>query len=593
MRWFLKFSGKKRTFFGAGLIFLLIGAGAFYFSKKSASVDYPGSIAENFALMDPQGRMMELYRHHQDSAVVLISYGMGCPIVRKSIPKINEFVGKYADKKVKFYFIDSNPQDGRDALEKEAAEFAIQPPILRDDAQLVARSMGIVRTGEVLIVQPKTWKIVYRGPIDDRLGYGFEKPIADKNYFEDALSALLAGRKIEENQVNSLGCAITFEEYEDIDYAQDVAPIVQRRCGGCHQEGGMPPTNFWTYKDLKGWSKMLKEVIRTEQMPPWEVDEYYGKVRGRHALTPEEKQKIFAWIDEGHPRGEVLKQLPNARRWPVIREDFQWAMKKEIEITAQTQELWHYEPLIEKSEKDIWIAGIKPQMSNQGLVQHYALIITRDPLDTSKNDFQPQFSQQTEIYNIIRMPVANRSLSLDEGLAFKIPKNSYVYLELHFRPTGKTEKQMVRLGVQEYKLKKPPNEILYSPIVPWTKGTVLPANTESFVIKKSKKVSTDTYLWSVGPHMHWRGVSAKLTEILEDNTRKILFSSRYLFKFRRTYEFKEPVLVRAGSTLEVELEFNNSPSNPAQIDTSQTVSYGPDALKHEMGVFHINWFVKK
>ena len=36
-------------------------------------------------------------------------------------------------------------------------------PILMDEAQLVAESLGFTRNGEVLIANPQGWKVTYRG----------------------------------------------------------------------------------------------------------------------------------------------------------------------------------------------------------------------------------------------------------------------------------------------------------------------------------------------------------------------------------------------------------------------------------------------
>ena len=98
---------------------------------------------------------------------------------------------------VEFLLINSNLQDGRDAIAKEAAEFGIDFPILVDDLQLIGESLGVTRTADVFVVDPKTWKLVYRGPMDDRLSYGAQKPTAKKHYLVDALDAVLAGKPVE------------------------------------------------------------------------------------------------------------------------------------------------------------------------------------------------------------------------------------------------------------------------------------------------------------------------------------------------------------------------------------------------------------
>ena len=142
----------------------------------------PGDRVDNFRLLDHRGESHELYYLSDAKAVVLMVQGNGCPIVRNTLPGLKELREQYQRRGVEFLLINSNLQDGRDAIAKEAAEFGIDFPILVDDLQLIGESLGVTRTADVFVVDPKTWKLVYRGPMDDRLSYGAQKPTAKKHY---------------------------------------------------------------------------------------------------------------------------------------------------------------------------------------------------------------------------------------------------------------------------------------------------------------------------------------------------------------------------------------------------------------------------
>jgi hypothetical protein len=79
-----------------------------------------------------------------------------------------------------------------EAIAAEKAEYGFDVPILKDAHQLVGEQLGVTRTGEFFVVDPKTWKIVYRGPLDDRLDYGAQKAKADHAWTADAIEAALA-----------------------------------------------------------------------------------------------------------------------------------------------------------------------------------------------------------------------------------------------------------------------------------------------------------------------------------------------------------------------------------------------------------------
>ena len=166
---------------------------------------------ENFRLSDQNGRTQELFRYADKKAVVLIVQGNGCPIFQKSVPKIISLRDRYASRGVAFLLINANPQDTRQAVAKQAADFGLEFPVLIDETQTVARALGIMRTAEALVIDPKTWTIVYRGAIDDGLYYGAEKP-AGRRYAADAIEAVLRGRKPAVERTEAFGCLIQFRK---------------------------------------------------------------------------------------------------------------------------------------------------------------------------------------------------------------------------------------------------------------------------------------------------------------------------------------------------------------------------------------------
>ena len=167
--------------------------------------------AKNFSLQDHLGTSHELFRHSQDRAIVLIFTSTGCPIVQKSAPKIKALRDQFGSKGVIFWLVNSNTEDDAKIIAEEARDFQIDLPILLDREQSVARALSATRTAEVICIQPKTWKIFYRGAIDDQLGYGTERTQPTQKYLENALNNFLAGKKITPARTDFKGCRIQFE----------------------------------------------------------------------------------------------------------------------------------------------------------------------------------------------------------------------------------------------------------------------------------------------------------------------------------------------------------------------------------------------
>ncbi len=166
-----------------------------------------------------------------------MAHGNGCDIVRKTLPALKEIREKYRAQGVEFLLIDSNLQDGRDAIAQEAAEFGIDFPILVDETQLIGESLGVARTADVFVIDPKTWKLDVPRPGRRSAGVRSAAPAATKPYLIDALDA--AARRASRSRsrrstrsVASSTCpsATDATAHAQISYSEQIAPLLTAKC---------------------------------------------------------------------------------------------------------------------------------------------------------------------------------------------------------------------------------------------------------------------------------------------------------------------------------------------------------------------------
>ena len=229
-----------------------------------------GLSADNFVLLDQHGVAHELRYHRDATAIILISHGNGCQVVRSNLPDYKALRKDYKAKGVHVLMLNANIQDTREKISNEAQEWGFDFPILKDETQLIARSLKINRTAEVLVIDPRSWQVVYRGPMNDRVDYERQKTEAKNTYVRNTLDKLIAGEQVEFSKVNSPGCIINIAPIgdEQVSYAETIAPILEKNCTACHVEGGIAPWAMSEYAMIKGFSPMIREVIRTKRMPP-------------------------------------------------------------------------------------------------------------------------------------------------------------------------------------------------------------------------------------------------------------------------------------------------------------------------------------
>ena len=107
-------------------------------------------------------------------------------------------------------------------------------------------------------------------------------------------------------------------------FTKDVAPIVFDKCVSCHRKGEVAPMTLTSYEEVRPWAKVIREKVRSREMPPWGADPAHSlKMRNDRSLSQSQIDTIVAWVDAGAPRGSDadLPPLPKfADGWTFGRE---------------------------------------------------------------------------------------------------------------------------------------------------------------------------------------------------------------------------------------------------------------------------------
>lgn len=186
-------------------------AATLMFSSIGAQADEYLKSIKDFSLIDQNGVTHTLADYHDKDYIVIYVHGVGCPIARLSVPSYKQIAQDYSSKNVEFLMLNSFIQDDMRRITQEAETFSIQFPILKDEDQTVAYSIGVERTAEVFIIDPRTHEVKFRGPINDALGYESQRMKFDNNYLIDALDTILAGGVVDMNDIpDSKGCLVGY-----------------------------------------------------------------------------------------------------------------------------------------------------------------------------------------------------------------------------------------------------------------------------------------------------------------------------------------------------------------------------------------------
>ncbi len=271
------------------------------FSLNTQAADRVG----DFTLIDNTGKAHTLSKYAYNKALVIVSQQSGCTANHENIARYKQVRTNWDHRGVSFVMLNSSVKDDRAGIRAEEAVWQYDFPILDDETQLVAESLGITHAGQVVVVDPVRMNVLYRGPLP---GNPANAPLGQ------VLNAIVAdgsdSRQMDTVVVDSTpaaGCEMDFpardaHQAKVPDYETEIAPILIERCVGCHVEGGIGPFAMNSHMMIQGWSPMIREVIMTGRMPPMQIDPTIREWKNSGNLPVEERQKLVHWINAGSPR---------------------------------------------------------------------------------------------------------------------------------------------------------------------------------------------------------------------------------------------------------------------------------------------------
>jgi hypothetical protein len=508
-------------------------------------------VADNFRLTDHQGVSHELYYLSDMKAVVLLAQGNDCDASRKAATAVQALKSKYEAQGVTFLAINSNLSDSLDEIAKEAKQASIQLPIMLDSAQLVGESLNLARNGEVLVLNTKGWKVAYRG---NAAGVA------------SALDAVIADKPVPAATTAAKGCTIKMPEREKraahakISYEKEIAPLLMDKCVACHREGGIGPWQMTNYDMIRGFAPMIREVVRTQRMPPWHADPHYGVFSNDRGLTPAQAKTLVHWIEAGAPRGDgpdpLLSQKTDWPKWPLGEPDL--VVELPPFTTPATGTIPYQNIKIENPlDRDAWVRAVDFLPGQRAVLHHIIATAGGETRGTiSLNNYVP----------------GAEPLEVPKDNGILLPAKSKLHFQVHYTTNGQELTDVTRMGL--YFMKDPPKYNFHSMIFINMKLKI-PANTKVHTEVAERTFKEDAVIYSLHPHAHFRGKSSSFVAHYPDGRQEMLLNVPvYDFNWQSTYDLAKPLTVPAGTRIVYTQVFDNSSQNKANPDPNKVVTWG-------------------
>jgi len=280
----------------------LLSAGIFCFGAIAQAA--PQRIGD-FNLIDHSGMAHQLSKYGYQKAVVLMSQANGCSINETQSTQYKILRTRYQDQGVSFVMLNASTHDTTPSITQNHKIYNLDMPVLVDDTQLVAESLGITKAGEIVVIEPTSRTVLYRGPMD--ISSSLRTGTTGTTFFADAVTAAIEGQLPAETVVMNFDapadCQLDFPAVAAVpDYETEVAPILIERCVVCHVDGGIGPFAMNSHQMVQGWGPMIREVLMTKRMPPSQVDPAIQHFDNARNMSIVEVQTLVHWINAGSPR---------------------------------------------------------------------------------------------------------------------------------------------------------------------------------------------------------------------------------------------------------------------------------------------------
>ena len=421
---------------------------------------------------------------------------------------------------------------------------------------------------------------------------------------------------------------------KQVTFNRDVAPIFFSSCAQCHRPGEAAPFSVLSYKDVRPWARSIKEKVLTREMPPWHADPHVGQWVNDRRLTQEQVKTIAAWVDQGAKEGDP-RELPPAPQfsdgWRIGKPDAVLEMTEEYTVEASGADEYQYFDIPTNFAEDRYIQMAEARPGNRKVVHHIIAFVIPPGVPTLakmskemrdkavelslkstpfyRDGFLVRTKTDQPVYNDgNQIPAQLRPFNnLDDfltayapgsdygvwrpGTAKRIPAGATIRFQVHYsKVAGSVQKDRSMVGLVF--AKQPPANLLRTRAVA-NMFFAIPPGADNHKVTALWTTKNDVTVYSLMPHMHYRGKAMKIEVTYPDGrTEALLNVPSYSFAWQTAYQPETPKRLPGGSRVVVTGYFDNSAKNRLNPGPTQLVRYG-EPTYDEMMMGFLDYVVEK
>lgn len=547
-----------------------------FYRLEKLKIRPPRIPVENFRLIDHSGVARELHREG-DASVVVLMFGDNSEI-QTHWPAIKSLAEKYQPSGTVFWLI--NPRDTRDEIADFARTQFITLPILHDRSQAVSRAFGCTHAFEVIALDNSDLSAFYEGALEHACETS--TGTVHRNYLADALDSFFAGKSPQISRAVPAESLMPLRNWGTLDYSRDIAPVLIDKCVRCHSPGNIGSYAMTNHEAIATRSGKIRRDLLTGDMPPWHADPRYPALENDFSLAPADVDKLVAWLDAGALRGngpDILATTPPPAPsdWGLGIPDYIIDIDEQSVPAAGTVD-YRYLFVESPFTTNVWLRATVLKPGNRAVVHHglvFAASSLQDLIDIA-GGLNGYFAAYVPGLDPVEFPGST-------GKLLKA-KSTFVF-QMHYTVNGTETTDRSQLGL--YFSRQIPTQELKTKAGYSTQFVISP-NSRTNRVVATTTFPKPTWLYEVGPHMHYRGQDMQFEAQFPNGKREVLVSvPAYRFDWQTLYRLASPRLLPAGTIVRVSGGFDNTQWNPKNPDPNATVKFGQQSWE-EMFIGYLN-----